>query len=154
MLLLCHTDTVVSSNYSTFSLTQGPLADSKININNMETTYNKKLMFHRPAEKHSFCKQLTGRVAGEKKWWKKILTSCGSSLDLSNSRYQKNEIYILATNPASKYESTEAIYISTRKLADCKLLYVGRDSSELKPPLTSSFRDRSSQNTFLAYAAI
>lgn len=33
----------------------------------MGITYNKKLMFHRPAEKDSFCNQLTGRVAGEEK---------------------------------------------------------------------------------------
>lgn len=66
----------------------------------------------------------------------------------------KNEENILATNSESKYERKEAIYISTRKLADCKLLFVVRDSNELKPPLTSSFGDRSSQGTFLSYAAI
>lgn len=84
----------------------------------------------------------------------KILTSCDSPQALSNSRYKKmNQIFCLR-NLASKYESQEAIYVSTRKLADSKLLCVERDSSELKPPLTSSFRDRSSQGTFLAYTAI
>lgn len=64
-----------------------------------------------------------------------------------------NQIFWL-TNPASEYESKEAIYISTRKLADSKLLCVERDSSELKQPLTSSFSDHSLQGTFLTCAAI
>lgn len=113
-------------------------------------------MFHQPAEKHSFCKQLTGRVEAEKVMEKK--SSRPSELWLLSGFLKQSVQKIL--NKYSVYKSCkrvwkqEAIYISTLKLADWKLLYVGRDSSELKPPLTSSFRARSSQGAFLAYAAI
>lgn len=57
----------------------------------MGITYKRKLMFHQTAEKHSFCKQLTGRVEAEKVMEKnpRVLASCGSSQASSNSRYKK-----------------------------------------------------------------
>lgn len=122
----------------------------------MGITYKRKLMIHQPAEKLFL--QTANRKSRSRKSDGGKKSSRRSELWLLSGFLKQSVQKIL--NQYSVYKSCkrvwkqEAIYISTRKLADWKLLYVGRDSSELKPTLTSSFRTRSSQGAFLAYAAI
>lgn len=122
----------------------------------MEITYKRKLMFHQPAEK-LFLQTANRKSRSRKSDGGKnprVLASCGSSQASSNSRYKKILNKYSVYTSCKRVWKQEAIYISTRKQTAWKLLYVGRDSSELKPTLTSSFRARSSQGASLAYAAI